>query len=96
MSVDWTATVAKLSADLTKLQGYKNPDAKTTSLIKQIQSLINTYNIGIKNANTNIKNLQNNVLYLSLQETNKMTAENLKSTVDDALKLRNLNCKKGA
>ena len=90
--VDWTETVTKLSANLTKLQGYKNPDAKTTALIKQTQSLINTLNIGIKNANTNIRNLQNNVLYLSLQETNKATATALKSLVDDAKKLRAVNC----
>lgn len=93
--VDWTTTVTKLSTDLTRLQGIKNPDAKTTSLIKQIQSLISTYNIGIKNANTNIKNLKANLILLTSQQSNKTTVESLKADVDQAKTIRAQSCAKG-
>ena len=78
---DWQAAVTKLTTDLTKLQGYKNPDTKTTNLIKQIQSLITTYNLGIKNAQTNIKNLKASVSMLTTQNTNQSTLGAQKATI---------------
>ena len=92
---DWMASVAKLTTDLNKLQGIKNPDAKTTALIKQIQSLINTYNIGVKNANTNIKNLKANLLLQTNQQTNETTVKSIKSDVEQAKTIRDQSCAKG-
>ena len=92
---DWMASVAKLTTDLNKLQGIKNPDVKTTALIKQIQSLINTFNLGIKNAKTNIKNLRANLILLTNQQTNESTVKGIQSDVDQAKMVRDQSCAKG-
>ena len=92
---DWTTTVSKLTTDLTRLQGVKNPDTKTSNLIKQIQSLINTFNLGIKNANTNIKNLKANLILLTNQQTNESTVKGIQSDVDQAKTVRDQSCAKG-
>lgn len=92
---EWSATVAKLSDNVKKLQDINNPDAKTKSLISQTQSLIITLNSGIRNAKTKISNLQASIKLLETQKANQATLLTLKGNVTQAADLRSKSCAKG-
>ena len=91
----WQATVAKLTADVTKLKAIKNPDAKTAALINTMNGQISTLGIGIKAAAGNVKNLRDNIKLLTTTQSATTQLNSAKDDLKQASLIRSQSCATG-
>ena len=93
--LDWTATVATLNADITKLKAKTNQDAATKKLIDKMETQVRTINSGIRLVNTRIKNMEMSIAAFANEGAKDAGAILLKSNVDTSLANRKMLCLKG-